>query len=158
MFPLDKSEKTGEYEFMVGEDRCLGRKEPVEWVIGEWFTDQGLAPFEEMDERFRVVTQYPRLEEAGIGRPDVQKMFRMACYDLDTFRQFVFQTTFLERFDLDPDTVARIKTDDLILLELALQWVRYGLVCGDVLPLKKAPKDSRGKGQKGKPKKRSDPP
>jgi hypothetical protein len=110
-----------------------------------------------MDERFRVVTQYPRLTEAGIDSPQVQKMFRMACYDLDTFRRFVFQTTFLKRFDIDRDTVARIRTDDLTLLDLALQWVRYGLVCGDVLPLKMAPKGSRDKGRKGKPKQRPDP-
>jgi len=136
MYPLDKSEETGEYEFMVSEERCLGRKEPVEWVIGDWLADQGLPPYEEMDERFKTVTQYPRLLEAGIDQPQVQKMFRMACYDLDTFRRFVFETRFLKIFDVEPEIVEQIRTDDLALLELALRWLRFGLVCGDVLPIK----------------------
>jgi len=136
MYPLDKSEETGEYEFMAGEDRCLGRNEPVDWRIADWFADQGLPPYEEMDERFKIVTQYPRLAEAGIDQPQVQRMFRMACYDLDTFRRFVFETRFLKIFDIAPEAVDQVRTDDLALLELAFLWLRFGLVCGDVLPLK----------------------
>lgn len=136
MYPLDKSEETGEYDFIVDADRCLGQKEPKEWVIQEWFLDQRLSPYEVMDERFKIVTQYPRLGEAGIDHPQVQKMFRMASYDLDTFRRFVFETKFLEMFDLEENIVETVKNDDVALLDLALRWVRFGLVCGDTLPIK----------------------
>jgi len=136
MYPLDKSDTTGEYDFIVSADQCLGQKEPVEWVVRDWFLDQGLPPYEDMDERFKLVTQYPRLQEAGIDHARVQQMFWMACYDLDTFRRFVFETRFLQTFDVEEEVVEMIKEDDLALLDLALRWVRFGLVCGDVLPIK----------------------
>jgi uncharacterized protein len=147
MYPLDKSEENGEYTFIVEEDRCLGRREPTEWSIGDWFAEQGLPAYEETDERFRIVTQYPRLREAGIDHPEVRRMFWMACYDLDTFRRFVFGTRFLRMFDIEPAVVESIRTDDFVLLELALRWVQYGLVCADVLPLKEEPQKKGGKGK-----------
>jgi Fe-S-cluster containining protein len=136
MYPLDKSDETEEYYFMESADKCLGQNEDVKWVVRDWFKDQGLSPFDEMDLRFRMVTQYPRLEEAGIDHPQVQQMFRMACYDLDNFRRFVQETRFFELFEVDDIVKEQVKEDDFTLLELALSWVRFGLVCGDVLPLK----------------------
>lgn len=137
MYPLDKSDVTGEYSFIVDAETCLGQKEDVPWVLREWFDDQGLAPYDAMDMRFRLVTQYPRLLEAGIDQPQVQRMFHMACYDLDTFRRFVQETRFFEMFEVDDEVKEQVKTDDEALLELAIHWIRFGLVCGDVLPIKK---------------------
>jgi len=137
MYPLDKSDETGEYSFIVDAETCLGQKEDVPWVLGEWFQDQGLPPYEDMDVRFRLVTQYPRLLEAGIDQPQVRQMFHMACYDLDTFRRFVHDTRFFELFEVEEDVKEAVKTDDVALLELAINWLRFGLVCGDVLPIKK---------------------
>jgi len=137
MYPLDKSDVTGEYSFIVDAETCLGQKEDAPWVLREWFEDQGLSPYEEMDMRFRLVTQYPRLLEAGIDQPQVQRMFRMACYDLDAFRRFVLETRFFQLFEVDDEVKEAVKTDDEALLELATNWIRFGLVCGDVLPIKK---------------------
>jgi len=136
MYPLDKSDETGEYSFIVDAETCLGQKEDKPWVLGEWFQDQGLPPFEDMDMRFRLVTQYPRLMEAGIDQPQVRQMFRMACYDLDTFRRFVYGTRFFEVFEVEDEMKDAARTDDVALLELAINWLRFGLVCGDVLPIK----------------------
>jgi uncharacterized protein len=137
MYPLDKSDETGEYSFIVDPEKCQGQKENVPWVLKDWFEDQGLPPYDDMDMRFRLVTQYPRLLEAGIDQPQVQRMFRMACYDLDTFRRFVHETRFFDLFEVDEEVKERIVSDDVALLELAINWLRFGLVCGDVLPIKK---------------------
>jgi hypothetical protein len=51
----------------------------------------------------------------------------MACYDLDRFRQFVFDSTFLQRFELEPELVERIRTDDDELLRFAFRWLRFAL-------------------------------
>jgi hypothetical protein len=51
----------------------------------------------------------------------------MAAYDLDTFREFVFSSTFLRRFDLDDDLVESLRTDDRALLLFALRWLRFAL-------------------------------
>ena len=157
MYPLDWQGDQGGYFFLAGEDRCLGRKEPNEWALLEWLGSQDVAPYEEMDLRFQMVTRYPRLAEAGIEDPRVQHMFRMACYDLDTFRRFVFETRFLEMFEVEEEAIEQAKKDDVALLELGFRWIRFGLVCGDVLPIRqevakskrKAAEKSSGASRKG---------
>jgi hypothetical protein len=149
MYPLDWMGDRGGYFFLVGEDRCKGRSEPNEWKLLEWLKTQDVALYEEMDLRFQMVTRYPRLAEAGVDDPRVQHMFRMACYDLDTFRRFVFETKFLEVFQVEEEAIEQIKTDDLALLELAFRWIRFGLVCGDVLPIKEEVAESRRKELEG---------
>ena len=49
------------------------------------------------------------------------------CYDLDTFRHLVFQSSFLERFDVAPDLAERLKSDDFELLRFAFLWLRFAL-------------------------------
>ena len=136
MFPLDWSDEPQGYRFLAGPDRCKGRLEPEALTIQQWLRTQELGPYDDMDLRFQIVTRYPRLAEAGLSDPKIQHMVRMACYDLDTFRRFVFESRFLEVFEVDEKLVAHARTEDVALLELAFQWLRFGLVCGDVLPIK----------------------
>ena len=51
----------------------------------------------------------------------------MACYDLDRFRRFVFESTFLQRFEVEPELVERMRGDDEELLRFAFRWLRYAL-------------------------------
>ncbi len=54
-------------------------------------------------------------------------MFYTACYDLDTFRAFVFESIFLERFELEPELLEELKTNDEALLRFAFRWLRFAL-------------------------------
>jgi hypothetical protein len=54
-------------------------------------------------------------------------MLYTACYDLDTFREFVFESSFLERFELDDRLIEDIKTNDVALLKFAFLWLRFAL-------------------------------
>jgi len=51
----------------------------------------------------------------------------MACYDLDSFRRFVFESTFLKRFQVEEDVLERIREDDEELLRFAFRWLRFAL-------------------------------
>ncbi|MGC8684516.1 MAG: YkgJ family cysteine cluster protein, partial [bacterium] len=64
-------------------------------------------------------------------------MFYMTCYNIDKFRQFVFESKFLELFEVDPVTVERIKTDDQELLKFGFKWLKFGLLGERTLVLKK---------------------
>jgi len=54
-------------------------------------------------------------------------MFYIACYDLDKFREFVFKSPFLKRFDVEPELVEAIGSDDMELLRFAFKWLRFAL-------------------------------
>jgi hypothetical protein len=54
-------------------------------------------------------------------------MFYTACYDLDRFRTFVFESTLLQRFEVDEELVEEMRDDDEALLRFAFLWLRYAL-------------------------------
>ena len=54
-------------------------------------------------------------------------LFIMASYDLDTFRKFVFESSFLERFEVDINTVKSIRSEQESLLKFGMQWLQYAL-------------------------------
>ena len=54
-------------------------------------------------------------------------MLYTACYDLDKFREFVFESTLLERFEVDEDFVEEMRQDDEALLRFAFLWLRFSL-------------------------------
>ena len=47
----------------------------------------------------------------------VQNMVILACYNTERFRKFVFESNFLKLFDLSPEEIETLKTDDLALLK-----------------------------------------
>ena len=51
----------------------------------------------------------------------------MALYDLDRFRDFVLNSEFLKRFDIDETTHKNIEYNDVELMKFAFKWIRFGL-------------------------------
>jgi hypothetical protein len=70
-----------------------------------------------------------KLKAMKIGEKQQQEisLFIMASYDLDTFWQFVFESSFLERFEVDKNTVKLIRSDQESLLKFGMQWLQYAL-------------------------------
>ncbi len=106
---------------------CLGHTEPQSWTVADWQKDQHIPETESLEAGFRELVSHPwfiggrQLDEKRI------ELFFMAAYDLDTFREFVFQSSFLERFEVDEATQASIRTDDEGLLRFGYQWLKYAL-------------------------------
>jgi len=48
----------------------------------------------------------------------------LASYNIDEFRAFVFESTFLKRYPADAPTIDKIKNDDVALLEFGLTWLK----------------------------------
>ena len=56
-----------------------------------------------------------------------QQKVMVACYNLNMFREFVFETPFLKRFEVDDDTAQRIESDDAALLTLGFAFLKKTL-------------------------------
>ena len=50
-------------------------------------------------------------------------MFFMASTDLQTFRRFIFESSFLETYDLDEKLVEKLKSDDITLMLFSFQYL-----------------------------------
>jgi Fe-S-cluster containining protein len=114
--------------FLFEDDYCEGRHEKGRWTVAEWRADQGLPEREAVEAGFQDIVSHPWFIGGGrrLDAPRME-MFHMACYDLDRFRQFVFGSTFLERFEMEPELLDSMRENDEELLRFAFRWLRYAL-------------------------------
>jgi hypothetical protein len=113
--------------FLFEDDFCHGRGEPRTWTVESWQRDQGVPEREELEQAFRELVGHPWFIGGRQLDPRRVELFHMAAYDLDTFREFVFSTSFVRRFALDAELVEWLRTDDHALLRFALRWLRFAL-------------------------------
>ena len=113
--------------FLFEDDFCHGRGETRTWTVDSWQRDQGLPEREDLEKGFRELVGHPWFIGGRQLDPKRLEMFFMAAYDLDTFREFVFSTTFLKRFELDDGLVEEIRRHDRALLRFAFRWLRFAL-------------------------------
>jgi len=113
--------------FIVKEEMCKGHYEQQPWTLAQWKENQGSIGLEEKNSGW--LNTIARLRSLKLSDDQDQKMniFIMVSYDLDTFRNFVFNSTFLQRFDVDIDTVEAIKNDDEALLDFGFKWLEFAL-------------------------------
>jgi Fe-S-cluster containining protein len=142
MYPLDMNDD-GTFRLITDASRCLGLKEERTWIIYEWLMDQGIIPYDEMNDLFSEITSPLRAQELDIENPDIAKMIFMALYNLDKFRNFVFNSSFLDRFDIDPINIAKLKKSDEELLYFAFDWIKFGIFGQKVLKIKQQPEDEK---------------
>jgi hypothetical protein len=111
--------------FFVNEPHCKGFDEPCEWSVAEWRKDQAV------DERDAVNAEWTDLVVRKRSFPPsikltekAKQMFFMVSYNIDQFRRFVFESTFLQRIPMDDQTKAQLQSDDVALLKFGVQWLK----------------------------------
>lgn len=115
------------WHFLIREELCHGHGQPKRYRVREWLAEQGVEPYELMGLPFKELMLSDFWQSGREVRPEQVDMLLMACYDLDRFRRFVFETSFLQRFDVAEERVEAMRTDDVELLEFGLQWLRFAL-------------------------------
>lgn len=116
-----------QFYFLMQEEHCKGHDRPEEWTVAEWLADQGTEPYEEFGELFKRVTLNPGFAQGRELSPQQIDMYWIALYDLDKFRYFIFESSFLKRFEVDRNDLDRIKTNDEYLLRFGFNWTLYAL-------------------------------
>lgn len=117
-----------EFYFLLKEGACKGFAEKKTQTVAEWLRDQGIEEYDLMGEEWKDLTLHDFFERKGNALTTKQvEMFFMVCYNLDTFRDFVFGSTFFEKFIVDENTQKKIKEDDVELLRFGYQWLRFSL-------------------------------
>lgn len=133
-----------EFYFFIREEHCLGYQEDTQWNVQSWRDDQGATHFDEMNRGWKELLMRKTLPG---GKPIDQKkqtQFFMASYDLDRFRRFIFESKFLDTFDIDPAEVDKMRDDETALMKFAFKYIKYLMMLEETLKLKKgatAPQD-----------------
>jgi uncharacterized protein len=125
-----------EYYFVVKESHCLGFNEKRKWTVQEWIINQGVDEDNEINDLFMNITAGRQSKIIKALSDQQLQMFYMACYNLDEFRRFVFETTFLDKFDIAQDVLKHIKTDNMKLMAFAVKWLKFSLFGEKTLQVK----------------------
>ncbi|MDM8517592.1 YkgJ family cysteine cluster protein [Desulfobacterales bacterium HSG16] len=114
-----------DFYFFVNEPHCKGFAEEKEWDVVEWRKDQGVDIHDSINAEWTDLIVRKRSFPPNVKLTEKSKqLFFMASYDIDKFKAFIFESSFLKRFDIDEKTVEKIKTDEIALLKFAMNWMK----------------------------------
>ena len=116
-----------EFYFLLHDPVCKGFGETKKWTVGEWMSNQGVDEYDEMGREFKDLTLHPFFAGTQEISPKAIEMFFLACYNVDKFRDFVFGTSLLRKFEIDEAEIEKIKTDDIAMLRFGYKWIRFAL-------------------------------
>jgi len=121
----DSSQSNEKFYFILKEKICEGLREKKQWTIRDWIKDQGADQYEGPGELFKEISLHPGILKPDGLDPAKMEMLHMVLYNLDKFRRFVFESTFLKRYVIDGETLEKIRTDDVELMKFGFRWLRY---------------------------------
>lgn len=124
--------------FLVKEPHCKGFEEPKKWTIREWRADQGVDIRDELNKNWlRLVMRRKSFgHQATLSEP-AKRMFFMASTDLDSFRRFIFESSFLDTYEVDKETIEKIKEDDVELMLFSFAYLANTLFGAEGMHIKK---------------------
>jgi hypothetical protein len=132
-FPVEMGiqyhEKSNTYEpvyYFRPPDFCKGVNENQSWTIEKWMIDQKIETYRHMTIQWAKVKSLFQSDPWGAEGMNGQKgkMAFMAIYNIDEFRNFVFNSSFLKRYKVQHILLNKMKKNDEILLTFSFEWVK----------------------------------
>jgi Fe-S-cluster containining protein len=134
----EEDQEEEKFFFIVKESHCKGFEEDKEWTIREWRKDQGVDVRDEMNKEWLrlIMRRKSHGHQAALSEP-AKRMFFMASTDIDSFRKFIFDSSFLDTYIIDDETVEKIKEDDVELMHFSFKYLANTLFGAEGLEIKK---------------------
>jgi Fe-S-cluster containining protein len=109
-----------EFYFVVKEPHCKGFEEDKTWTVREWREDQGVDLRDKMNKGWmEIVMRRKSFGYQATLSEQAKRMFFMASTDLDQFRSFIFDSSFLDTYDVDQEILDKIREDDVELMHFS---------------------------------------
>ena len=137
-FREQEIQPTGEdFYFMIREAHCRGFESDKEWTVREWREDQGVKPYDDINKGWMELL----LRKKSFGfqaelSEQSRQMFFMVSSNVDRLKRFIFESSFLDKYDVAQDIVQAIKTDEVALLKFGFDWLQSALFGADKVKLK----------------------
>ncbi len=123
----ENAKKPKPIHFFRPPDFCLGQHEDKTWTIETWDEDQDARSYCQMTSRWAEVRRLFQTDPWGKEGPDGPrgKMAFMAAYNIDRFREFVFESSFLKRYKVKAARLKKIKNDEQELMKFGFEWIKF---------------------------------
>lgn len=119
-----------DFFFLVREQHCCGHDEDKTQTVAAYRKEQGIEEYDEVNRGWMDIlmkmASWKNLGGPG-GKdiaPQTKQMFFLVSTNVDGFRSFVFETKFLDTYEIDPEAIEILKTDDKVLLRLGFDWMK----------------------------------
>ena len=108
-------------------DFCCGQHETQKWTPSEWIDDQEGTQYRQMTVRWSELKRLFQNDPWGFEGPrgPKAKMAFMATYNLDRFREFVFESSFLKKYKVKRTLQKKIEADEVALMTFGFSWVKF---------------------------------
>ena len=134
----DEDQGSERFFFLVKEDYCKGHEEDKIWTIEEWRKDQGLDLRDDLNRGWmELVMRRKSFGFQATLSEQAKKMFFMASTNLEKFREFVFESSFLDIYEIDDQTLDEIREDDIALLRFSYRYIASSIFGTNDLTIRK---------------------
>ena len=116
-----------EHYAVLREPHCRGFEQPANQTVAQWVADQGLAPYNTMNDRMAAIIATKARHQTGPLDLRRSQLFRLALYDLDNFHRHVFDKGLLAGFPLKDGRLESARRDQTALLDIAFTWITQSL-------------------------------
>jgi uncharacterized protein len=124
---VTRNRQTGiltEHFMLMKEAHCKGFETGNHQSIKGWIKNQGLLIYNEMNDLMMDIISLKNQTMQGPLDLKSRHFFHMACYDIDSFRDKVFNKGLLDPGCYDEDLLSKAKKDDAALLKISLSWIQ----------------------------------
>lgn len=133
---LDESQDE-KFFALVKEPHCMGHDLGEEITVGQWLDSQGIKEFEEVNKGWtELILRRKSLGPFVTIQEKTKQMFFTGCYNVDSFRRFVFESKFLDIYIIPEERLQKAKEDDYAMLDLAIDWLRFTFFGDPVMELR----------------------
>jgi Fe-S-cluster containining protein len=141
---LKQQDKRGgeedEFFFMITEDHCKGFEEDTEWTVASWREDQESDFYDRMNRDWMELLLRKKSfgEETEIPEKG-RRMFYMASTNMEQFRSFIFESRFLEKYDVKEKVLREVMDDEVRLMQFSFEFMKVAIFSSesDIIKLKK---------------------
>jgi Fe-S-cluster containining protein len=116
-----------EFHVVIQEAHCLGFEEPNKWTVKEWKKSQGVEPYNEMNDLLMEIISLKNRSGRKRLAPKENELFYLACYDLNRFRDIVFEKRLWERHPIEDNVLEALEDDDVALMRFGIEWIKETL-------------------------------
>lgn len=134
MYPLaraiTRSRETGEiteYFALMEESHCKGLGQKQNQTVRQWIKTQGVEIYNEMNDKLMEIISLKNITMPGSLEGEQEDNFYLACYNIDTFRDRIFNNDLLSGLNIPDSVLKKIKEDDIALLDFGFEWAKYFL-------------------------------
>ena len=114
---------------IVQEDHCKGHAVARHITINDYRKEQEVVDYDELARGWRQLVLKKKSSGPTIGSLSLKsrQLFFMACYDIDTFHNFVESEAFGKLFKLGEEEKAMLMADDVELMQFSFRFLKQVL-------------------------------